>query len=113
MPLVRIVSGALALWLIVRLRDRNGAIGGSWVSAIVLVAYAGTFSFAYLSLPAGTGALLLFGAVQATMIGVGLARGERLGARQLFGFALAFGGLIVLLLPGLSAPPPLGSALML
>src|SRR5215475_15289701 len=110
MPLVRIVSGALALWLIVRLRDRSGAIGGSWVSAIVLVAYAIAFSFAYLSLPAGTGALLLFGAVQATMIGWGLWSGEQLRPRQWTGLLLASAGLVGLVLPGISAPSPLGSA---
>lgn len=111
--LIRIVSGAVALWLIVRVRDRTHALGGSWLSALVLMAYAGTFSFAYVSLPAGTGALLLFGAVQATMIGYGLWQGERLRPFQVVGLILAFGGLIGLLLPGLSAPPLHGAVLML
>jgi drug/metabolite transporter (DMT)-like permease len=110
---VRIVSGALALWLIVRLRDGTQPVAGSWRSALALIAYAATFSSAYTSLPAGTGALLLFGAVQATMIGYGLAHGERLCWRQTIGLVLAFGGLVGLLLPGLSAPPLQGSALML
>lgn len=110
---VRIVSGALALWLIVRARDGARPIAGSWRSALTLFAYAATFSFAYISLPASTGALLLFGAVQATMIGYGLQRGERLSRIQTLGLALAFGGLVGLLLPGLSAPPLKGSALML
>ena len=110
---VRIVSGALALWLIVRLRDGVRPVAGSWRSALALFAYAAAFSFAYISLPAGTGALLLFGAVQATMIGYGLSRGERLSRIQTLGVVLAFGGLIGLLLPGLSAPPLQGSALML
>ena len=65
------------------------------------------------SLPAGTGALLLFGAVQATMIGYGLWAGERLRTRQAAGFLCALGGLVGLLLPGVSAPPLLGSGLML
>lgn len=79
----------------------------------MLFAYAAGFSFAYLSLTTATGALLLFGAVQATMILWGLWRGERFGAWQLVGLALAVGGLVGLLLPGLSAPPLAGAALML
>jgi drug/metabolite transporter (DMT)-like permease len=111
--LIRIVSGAVALWLIVRIRDRTSAVAGSWRSALALFAYAGAFSFAYISLPAGTGALLLFGAVQATMIGYGLWRGERLHAIQIAGLLLAFAGLVGLVLPGLTAPPLHGSILML
>ena len=110
---IRIVAGALTLWIIVRLRRRVAGPEGSWASAFWLFAYAAGFSFAYVTLTAGTGALLLFGAVQATMIGVGVWRGERLGRLQLFGLALAFGGLAGLLLPGLSAPPLAGAALML
>jgi len=86
---------------------------GTWLSALALFAYAAAFSFAYNSLSAGTGALLLFGAVQATMILWGLRQGERLHARQLIGLALAAGGLVLLVLPGLSAPPLGGSALIL
>jgi len=110
---IRLLSGALALWLIVRLRGRAPSVAGSWPSAFALFAYAAAFSFAYVTLPAGTGALLHFGAVQATMILAGLRAGERLGARQSAGLALALGGLAMLLLPGISAPPPGGSALML
>ena len=110
---VRLISGALVLWLIVRLRGGTHSASGSWISAVALFAYAAGFSFAYLSLPVGTGALLLFGAVQATMIGYGLWLGETLRARQAIGFTFALGGLVGLLLPGLSAPPLLGSALML
>ena len=109
---VRLVSGALALWLIVALRSGARTSGGSWPSALALFAYAAPFSFAYVSLSAGTGALLLFGSVQASMILYGLWRGERLTARQLTGFALAMGGLVYLVLPGLAAPP-LGSALLM
>lgn len=109
---VRLVSGALALWLIVRLRGVAGA-GGDWRSAFALFVYAAGFSFAYVALDAGTGALLLFGAVQTTMIGRGLARGERLRGPQWLGLALAMGGLVGLLLPGVSTPPPGGAALML
>ena len=101
------------LWLLVRLRRGPRAGSGSWLSALTLFAYAAGFSFAYVSLPASTGALLLFGAVQATMIGQGIWAGERLSRWQLTGLALALGGLIGLLLPGLSAPPVTGSLLML
>ena len=111
---IRITSGALALWLIVQVRNGAGASkgSGSWLSAFALFAYAAAFSFAYLSLTAATGALLLFAAVQVTMIGAGLARGERLHGLQGPGLLLAFTGLVVLLLPGLSAPP-LGGALLM
>ena len=110
---IRIVSGALVLWLIVRARGETLRGAGSWLSALALFAYAAGFSFAYVSLPAATGALLLFGAVQATMIGYGLWRGERLRRQQLAGLLLASGGLVGLLLPGLSAPAPGGALLML
>jgi drug/metabolite transporter (DMT)-like permease len=110
---VRMVSGALALWAIVGLRDGARSVRGSWASALALFAYAVTFSYAYTALTAGTGALILFGAVQATMIGYGLTRGERLGTMQIVGLVLALGGLAGLLLPGLSAPPVLGAVLML
>lgn len=110
---VRLVSGALALWFIVRLRGGVRAPAGSWWSALALFGYAAAFSYAYLSLSAATGALLLFGAVQATMVGYGLWAGHRLSLRQWGGLLLAIGGLVGLLLPGLSAPPLLGSLLML
>lgn len=109
---IRVLSGALTLWLILRLRTGPRS-GGSWPSALALFAYAAGFSYAYVSLAAATGALLLFGAVQASMISYGLWRGERLRPRQWLGLACAFAGLAILLLPGLSAPPPMGSALML
>lgn len=110
---IRLIAGALVLWLLVRLRPAALPGRGHWISAAALFAYAAGFSFAYVSLPAATGALLLFGAVQATMIGRGLASGERLSGLRLAGFVLALGGLVSLLLPGLSAPPLLGSALMI
>lgn len=86
---------------------------GNWPSALALFAYAAAFSFAYNRLSAGTGALLLFGAVQATMILWGLRKGERLHAIQIVGLVVALSGLVVLLFPGLSAPPLSGSILML
>ena len=155
---VRIFSGALALWLVMKMRiwlivDRTATPladcsetrvrfpsppsspkgrgdlfslrdkvrmrvldwkdAGNWISAVALFAYAAGFSFAYTSLLAGTGALLLFGAVQATMILWGLYKGERLNAIQIVGFIVAVTGLVVLVFPGLSAPPLIGSILML
>lgn len=108
---LRLVSGAVVLWLIVRLRGGPRS-GGDMLSAFALFAYAAGFSFAYMTLPTGTGALLLFGAVQATMIGRGLMAGERLAGLQWCGLALALGGLAGLLLPGVSAPPASGALLM-
>ena len=117
---IRIFSGATALWLIMRIRrglmvERTASplVERNWPSALALFAYAAAFSFAYNSLSAGTGALLLFGAVQATMIFWGLRKGERLHAIQFVGLAVAVSGLVVLLFPGLSAPPLTGSILML
>jgi drug/metabolite transporter (DMT)-like permease len=116
---IRLISGALMLWLVVRARSSthsdNGTHNGSgnWPSAFALFVYAAGFSFAYVSLPAATGALLLFGAVQATMISHGIWAGERLQRLQLVGLVLALAGLVGLLLPGLSAPPVIGSLLML
>ena len=110
---LRLIAGALTLWLLVRLRRGASAGAGNWLSAGALFVYAAGFSFAYVSLPAATGALLLFGAVQATMISHGIWAGERLRRLQLLGLMLAFGGLVGLLLPGLSAPPLWGSVLML
>jgi len=96
------------------LREKVGMRGaGNWTSALALFVYAAGFSFAYTSLSAGTGALLLFGAVQATMILWGLHKGERLNTIQIVGFVVAPAGLVALLLPGLSAPPLIGSILML
>jgi drug/metabolite transporter (DMT)-like permease len=110
---VRMLSGAVVLWLIVRARGASLAHAGSWGSALALFAYAIAFSLAYVALSAATGALLLFGAVQVTMIGVGLWRGERFRALQWLGFVAALAGLAVLLLPGLTAPPLVGAGLMI
>ena len=110
---IRIFSGATALWLIMKMRNAPWKEAGNWPSAVALFAYAAAFSFAYNSLSAGTGALLLFGAVQATMILWGLRKGERLHAIQIIGLVVALSGLVVFLFPGLSAPPLSGSILML
>jgi drug/metabolite transporter (DMT)-like permease len=110
--LVRLVAGAVTLSVLVRLRAGGGSPAGNWRSAWCLFAYAGAFSYAYVTLDAGTGALLLFGAVQATMILVGLVRGERLAPLQTGGLLLALGGLVSLLLPGITAPSWSGATLM-
>jgi len=110
---IRLSAGAIMLWLLVRIRHGALAGSGNWRSAGALFVYAAGFSFAYLSLTAATGALLLFGAVQLTMTGYGLWRGERLQHLQVVGLLLACSGVVGLLLPGLSAPPLFGSVLML
>lgn len=110
---IRLLSGALVLWLIITAKGEKVATAGSWGSALALFAYAAGFSFAYVQLSAATGALLLFGAVQTTMICFGLWKGERMRQWQLGGLMLAVGGLLGLLLPGLSAPPLLAAMLML
>lgn len=110
---VRIVSAAVVLAVITQWTHRPSYRAGNWRSALALFAYAAAFSYAYVSLTAATGALLLFGAVQATMIGWGILKGEHMGRYQLGGLALALSGLVALLLPGLSSPPLAGSLLMI
>lgn len=116
---IRILAGALVLAAIMRARGIPGGhrsfgnLRGSWPAAAALFAYAAAFSYAYVELSAATGALLLFCAVQVTMIGAGLRAGERFSRQQWAGFLLAVAGLATLLLPGLSAPEPFAAALML
>jgi len=110
---LRIAAGALVLAILLRARGARPTAGGSWPAGLMLFSYAAFFSFAYRDLSAATGALLLFGAVQMTMMGFGLFSGERLGPAKLAGLAIALAGLIALLLPGLAAPPLLGATLMI
>lgn len=110
---VRLLSGAVILWVLVLTRGGVRPVSGNWLSAFALFAYAAGFSFSYVHLTAAAGALILFGAVQTTMIGYGLWSGERMRALQAMGLLLACGGLVGLLLPGLSAPPLVGALLML
>jgi drug/metabolite transporter (DMT)-like permease len=110
---IRLASGAATLLLLLRFSGRPVSdCRGSWVSGGLLTLYAVSFSFAYLSLSTGTGALILFGSVQATMILSGLRAGERPQLPEWSGLALALGGLVFLVFPGLTAPPPAESALM-
>jgi len=111
---IRLVSGTvtLAALLLASGKARSIAKNGNWTSAFFLFAYAIAFSFAYIGLTTGTGALILFGWVQLTMFGVSLYRGIRPDVLEWVGLAVAFAGLIYLVLPGLTAPPPLHAVLM-
>ena len=101
------------LWVLVNLNKTAENTTGDWISASALFVYAAGFSFAYINLSAATGALLLFGAVQVTMISFGFLKGERFSFFQFAGFVLAVIGLIILFLPGVTTPPLHSSLLML
>lgn len=109
---IRLLSGALVLVVLARLLRPAATGSGNWSSAFALFAYAACFSFAYISLTAGTGALLLFGAVNASLLGYGIWSGERMRGWQWVGLLLAMGGLVGLVLPGVSAPPLVSALLM-
>jgi drug/metabolite transporter (DMT)-like permease len=111
---IRLATGALVLWAVVRLstEGKPGTPPGSWWSGAMLFLYAAAFSFAYVSLNAGVGALILFGSVQATMITAGLMKGERPPVLAWSGFVMALAGLVYLVFPGLAAPSFSGAALM-
>jgi len=111
---IRLLTGALTLALIARCRRADSTVvsQSSWTSAAMLFLYAVTFSFAYISLNTGTGALILFAAVQIAMIGIGLYGGERPSALQWLGLVIAIAGLIYLVSPGVTAPSGRGSLLM-
>lgn len=109
---LRLASGALILWPVAKSLEHPRGAGGSWTSGAALFVYAIGFSLAYVSLDTGVGALILFGAVQATMIGAGVRRGERPGPRQWLGLAAAMGGLAYLVSPGITSPSPAGSLSM-
>jgi drug/metabolite transporter (DMT)-like permease len=110
---IRIVSGAITLALVLLVRSRRIRMGGSWISALELIGYAATFSVAYTALTAGTGALLLFGAVQVVMIAAGYRAGERINRAVAAGWLAAVGGIIALTLPSVSSPPLWATFLML
>ena len=111
--MIRFGSGALMLVAIsMRMGQPSFALKGSWTAAVVLAAYALPFAFAYTSLSAATGALILFGGVQLTMLAAALVSGERPHPVQWAGLVVAVSGLVTLMLPGLTAPSPVGAALM-
>ncbi|MGB3437077.1 DMT family transporter [Achromobacter sp.] len=110
---IRIGSGALVLWLMLRLRKPAGRMEGNWHGALALLAYALAFAYAYTQISAGTGALLLFASIQISMILYGLFIGERLSVTQGLGIGLAVAGLVILMLPSVSAPPLFHALLMI
>lgn len=111
---VRLTAGGAVLWLIAVVSGKRRPLTArsAWISAAMLFLYAVAFSYAYISLGVGTGALILFGAVQGTMILAGIRAGERPHPAQWVGLAAALAGLVYLVSPGLTAPSPEGSALM-
>lgn len=110
---IRLISGAVTLLLVARWSRRlTKPVIGSWASAGLLAVYAVPFSFAYTSLSAGTGALILFGSVQVTMLVAARRSGERPRVAQWVGLSLALVGLLVLVFPGLTAPPLTAAVLM-
>ncbi|MGD8324959.1 MAG: DMT family transporter [Gammaproteobacteria bacterium] len=109
---VRIVAGAVTLGVITAPRWRESGLTPNWMAVAGLSCYMVFFSFAYLTLTAGTGALLLFGAVQLTMFAVAIRNGEKLSFPAWFGLLTAFAGLAYLVAPGVTAPDPIGAALM-
>lgn len=111
---IRLLSGTVTLAALLLATGKTQKLfsSGNWTSSFFLFAYAIAFSFAYLGLTTGTGALILFGSVQLTMFGVSLFRGLRPGAFEWIGLAVAFAGLVYLVLPGLAAPPLISAALM-
>jgi drug/metabolite transporter (DMT)-like permease len=110
---LRLTAGALALAVLARIRRPPSDVHqGSWLSALFLFGYAAPFSFAYLRIGAGMGALVLFGTVQVTMVGWGLLRGERPGPGEWLGLIIALSGLTALTLPG-AARPDFGSFLLM
>lgn len=106
---IRIASGAIVLVSLARSRARAHADPRG---AVALFGYAIAFSLAYVRIATATGALLLFGSVQATMLGTALARGERPGVRTWIGLAIAIAGVVAMVAPGVGAPDPVGAALM-
>ena len=109
---LRLLAGAAMLWLLMRAQRQAPLQHGSWRSALALFLYAVTLSYAYRTINTGAGALMLFGAVQATMLIAGFLAGERLRGWQTVGFVAAVSGLLVLVLPGVEAPA-LGDALLM
>lgn len=111
---IRLFSGALVLLAILNIRNHKTSFPskGSWFSSCMLFLYAITFSFAYITLDTGTGALILFGSVQITMILLSVISGNRLHITEWLGVSVAFAGFVYLILPGISAPSLTGFMLM-
>lgn len=109
---LRLAAGAVTLAILLLARERKLALGGSWRGAAALLGYAILFSIAYILLGAGTGALILFASVQIGILGWAIFKGDRPSLLEWLGLALAFAGLVYLVSPGLVAPHPVGTALM-
>ena len=110
---VRLISGAVALFLLLQLPAIRKKSEFNWLNAGLLSLYVFAFSIAYVSLGAGMGALLLFGTVQLVMTGWGFLRGERLTALKTCGIIAAMAGLVLLLLPGAEHPPHIAALMMI
>ena len=112
--LIRLLSGSIVLMLILafRLRKQSAPTKGSWLSSLMLFVYALGFSFAYLMLETGTGALILFGMVQITMVVASLIKGQRLARLEWLGIGTAFAGFVYLVWPEVSTPSISGVVLM-
>ena len=111
---IRLLSGAIMLIVMLAFKSNSGSLthSGSWSSALMLFLYVLCFSYAYVDLAAGTGALILFGLVQATMIIAALIAGDRPAVVEVLGWLGASAGLIYLVLPGVEAPSVVGTVLM-
>lgn len=114
--LIRLASGAIMLLLLFRFTSKSTKLdkqtSGNWISAFALFAYAAAFSYAYVSLESGMGALILFSCVQGTMIGWAIYSGDRPNLFELTGMTIAFGAFLWLVSPGLAAPNPIAASLM-
>lgn len=116
--IIRLLSGALMLIVLMFLSKMRGnntnenSNKGSWFAGLMLFFYAVAFSFAYISLDTATGALVLFAAVQTTLIYNSFLSGNRLQLAEFIGLVIAFLGVVYLLLPGLNEPPIIGTLLM-
>ncbi|WP_300716409.1 EamA family transporter, partial [uncultured Bilophila sp.] len=109
---VRLISGAIMLWLIMAVRHKNVFKAGNWQGALTLFIYMACFSWAYVELPTAVGTLIIAVAVQTTMLGCGFFMGERPSRQQGLGIGVALVGLVFLLLPGLTAPPLFSSLII-
>ncbi len=112
---IRLLSGAFTLLLLIGISRKGKKIEkkGSWVSGLMLFIYAICFSYAYISLDTGTGALIAFSTVQITMIVYSIVKGHKLSLIETIGILLAFAGFVYLVSPGVNAPPLFGMLLMI
>ncbi len=110
--IIRLLAGIFTLAIILSFNRKKASSKGSWTGAFALFAYAAGFSYAYITLDTGTGALVLFGSVQLTLIGINLAKGGRLAMTEWSGLLIAFVGFVYLVLPNIGTPSISGFILM-